>query len=452
MRRAINICGVVCTIIMSVQLLSVAVFAQKDKLVGRWEGKAQSARGEQETNLVIKNEGGVYTGVMPGMRQGMEIQLKDFKIDGDKVTAKADVETPQATITINYSFTLAGETLKGQGSLDFGGQSITLDFDLKRVSATAAATAASSGQQPGAQGQSQGPGQRDKLAGRWEGKAQSPQGERDTSLVIRKEGDVYTGQMPGMQGRDIQLKDFKIDGDNVTAKADVEAPQGAITINYTFKVTGETMKGQGSLDFGGQSITFDLDLKRVSASAAAPAASSGQQPGAQGQAQGQGQAQQRQRTDVPQPQQKQSIEYFVGQWSYKYIGRESALWPAPRECVVTFTKRADGKSIEGVSDCKHEGGAFKDNLVIVFDEAAKMLSFTEKLGSGVALTSRGDWTSPISIRFTIDPVTAKQQKLQLRRTISVVAAHSFTVAEELSEDGGPFVRLGSAVFSKVGAK
>ena len=318
MRRAINICGVVCTIIISVQLLSVAVFAQQDKLVGRWEGKAQSPQGERETSLVIRKEGDVYTGVMPGMRQGMEIQLKDFKIDGDKFTAKADIETPQAAITINYSFTLAGETMKGQGSLDFGGQSITIDFDLKRVSADA------------------------------------------------------------------------------------------------------------------------------------PAASAGQQPGAQGQ--GPGQGQQRQRVEVPQPQQKQSIDYFVGQWSYKYIGRESALWPAPRECVVTFTKRADGRSVEGVSECKHEGGAFKDSMVVVFDEATKTLGFTEKLGSGATLASKGDWTSPISIRFVIDPVTAKGQKLQLRRTLSIVAAHSFTVSEELSEDGGPFVRLGSAVFSKVGAK
>jgi hypothetical protein len=322
MRRAINICGVVCTIIMSVQLLSVAVFAQQDKLVGRWEGKAQSPQGERETSLVVRKDGGVYTGVMPGMRQGMEIQLKDFKIDGDKFTAKADIETPQAAITINYSFTLAGETMKGQGALDFGGQSITIDFDLKRVSADAGA--------------------------------------------------------------------------------------------------------------------------------AAPAAPAGQQPGAQGQ--GQGQGQQRQRVEVPQPQQKQSIDYFVGQWSYKYIGRESALWPAPRECVVNFTKRADGRSVEGVSECKHEGGAFKDSLVIVFDEATKTLVYTEKLGSGATLASKGDWTSPISIRFAIDPVTAKGQKLQLRRNISIVAAHSFTVAEELSEDGGPFVRLGSAVFSKLGAK
>jgi hypothetical protein len=295
--------------------------------------------------------------------------------------------------------------------------------------------------------------QQDKLVGRWEGKAQSPQGERETSLVIRKEGDVYTGVMPGMrQGMEIQLKDFKIDGDKFTAKADIETPQAAITINYSFTLAGETMKGQGALDFGGQSITIDFDLKRVSADAPAPSA--GQQPGAQGQAQGSGQGQgpQRQRVEVPQPQQKQSIDYFVGQWSYKYVGRESALWPAPRECVVNFTKRPDGRSVEGVSECKHEGGAFKDSLVIVFDEATKTLVYTEKLGSGATLASKGDWTSPISIRFAIDPVTAKGQKLQLRRTISIVAAHSFTVAEELSEDGGPFVRLGSAVFSKVGAK
>src|SRR5215470_2676709 len=161
MRRALNICGIICTTIISVQLLAPAVIAQQDKLVGRWEGKIQSPQGERETSLVIKKEGEVYTGVMPGMRPGMEIQVKDFKIDGDKITAKADIETPQATITINYSFTLAGETMKGQGALDFGGQSITIDFDLKRVSADAgaAAPAAPAGQQPGAQGQGQGPGQ-----------------------------------------------------------------------------------------------------------------------------------------------------------------------------------------------------------------------------------------------------------------------------------------------------
>lgn len=89
---------------------------------------------------------------------------------------------------------------------------------------------------------------------------------------------------------------------------------------------------------------------------------------------------------------------------------------------------------------------------MVWDEATKSLLFTEKLANGVQLSSKGDWSSPIAIRFAIDPVKIKGQTVQLRRTISVVAAHSFTVTEELSEDGGPFVRLGNAIFSKVGAK
>lgn len=76
-----------------------------------------------------------------------------------------------------------------------------------------------------------------------------------------------------------------------------------------------------------------------------------------------------------------------------------------------------------------------------------MLSFSERL-RGLQITSKGDWTSPISIRFTVDPIKVKQQTLQLRRTIGIISAYSFTVTEELSENGGPFVRLGQAIFSK----
>jgi len=289
--------------------------------------------------------------------------------------------------------------------------------------------------------------QQDRLVGRWEGKIQSLQGERPTTVTFKKEGEAYTGRMPGLRpDSEIQLKDIKIDGDKVTAVADVETPQGSITINYTFKLEGETMTGQGALDIGGQSISFDISLKRASTDPASAAAST------PGQAPAQGQQQQQRRPSVPQPQQKQSIDYFVGQWTYKYVGRESALAPAPRECTLSFTKRADGKTLDGVATCKSDGKAYKDSFVIVYDDATKMMTVAERLGSGVALNSRADWTSPISIRFTIDPVKAKGQSLQLRRTISIVAAHSFTIAEELSEDGGPFVRLGSAVVTRVDAK
>jgi hypothetical protein len=286
--------------------------------------------------------------------------------------------------------------------------------------------------------------QQDQLVGRWEGKVQSPQGERPTTVIFKKEAAGYIGRTSGMRpGTEIQLKDIKFEGNQFTARADVETPQATITINYTFTLEGEAMKGQGALDFGGQSMTFDISLKRVSNDTEGPLTSASQ---------AQAGGQQRQRVDVPQPQQKQSIDYFVGQWGFKYVGRESALWPAPREGVLTFTKLPDGKSVEGVIVGKHDSGAYRETNAMSFDETTKMLTFTEKLSSGAVLNSKGDWTSPISIRFTIDPVKMKGQSLQLRRIISIIAGHSFTVAEELSEDGGPFVRLGSAVFTKAGAK
>jgi phage baseplate assembly protein gpV len=282
--------------------------------------------------------------------------------------------------------------------------------------------------------------QSDKLSGRWEGKLMSPQGELPANATFKKEGDKYTGTITGQRG-DLQLKDIKVEGDKVTAKAEIETGQGALQINYTFTLQGDALKGNGSLDFNGTPFSFDIDLKRAgTAAAAAPAQDAGQaQP-------------QRQRVSVPQPQQKQTIDYFVGQWSFKYVGRESALGAAPREGVATFTKRADGKTLDVVTEGKQDGGAFKETAVITFDEATKQLTYSEKLANGVHLSSRADWSSPISIRFAVEPVKVKNQSLQLKRTISVVAAHSFTVTEELSEDGGPFVRLGTAIYSKVGAQ
>jgi hypothetical protein len=296
--------------------------------------------------------------------------------------------------------------------------------------------------------------QPDKLAGRWEGKVRTARGERSTTVIFKKEGDSYTGRTPSMRpGQEILIKEIKIDGEKVTAKADADTPQGSVTINYTFTLAGETMKGEGAVDFGGQNFTFDIDLKRVSNDTAGPLDSQSQtQTQSQSQSQSQTGGRQRTRTNVAQPQQKQSIDYFAGQWSFKYIGRESALGPAPREGVVTFTKRADGKSVDGVTEGKSDGNIFKETSVISFDEPSKMLTFTEKLASGLVLNSKADWTSPIAIRFDIDPVKVKGQTLQLRRIISVVAAHTFTIVEELSEDGGPFVRLGSAVFTRVGTK
>ncbi len=283
------------------------------------------------------------------------------------------------------------------------------------------------------------------LVGPWEGKTVSPQGERPTTATFKQEGGNYIGSITGMRG-DMPLKDIKVEGEKITAKAEIETPQGTLTINYSFALQGDRLKGTGSLNFGGNPITFDVELKRATEGAATTA------PATVPPGQASRPTPRAQRIQVAQPQQKQSIDFFVGEWSFKFIGRESAFGAAPRDGVVTFTKNADGKSVNGAIAGQADGKAYKETSVITFDEATKKMTFSEKLTSGVKLQSEGDWSSPIAIKFTILPVKYKGQSLQLKRTISIVSPHSFAVLEELSEDGGPFVRLGNAIFSKVEPK
>jgi hypothetical protein len=281
--------------------------------------------------------------------------------------------------------------------------------------------------------------QQDKLEGRWAGTVDGLQGQQPAVATFKKEGDKYTGSVSGLRpGADAILKEINLDGDKVTAKTEVDTPQGNVVVSYAFVVQGETLKGKGEAEFGGQTYTFTFDLKRGGEMPAGAAAGPPAQPPA--------------RREVPQPQQKQSISYFVGEWSYSWIGRESALGPAPREGAATFTLRPDGKSLDVRTVGKSDGTSFNESAVITWDEGTKMLTFSEKLANGIQVQSKGDWRSPISIRFTVDPIKVKGQTLQLKRIISVVAAHSFTVTEELSENGGPFVRLGSAVYTKVAVK
>ena len=279
----------------------------------------------------------------------------------------------------------------------------------------------------------------DKLAGRWAGTVDGLQGKQNAVATFKKDGDSYSGSISGLRpGSDAVLKDIKLDGDKVTAKTEVETPQGNVVINYNFVVQGETLKGKGEAEFGGQTYPFEFDLKRgAELPAGTPAARPGQQPPA--------------RREVPQPQQEQSIKYFVGQWTFSWIGRESPLGPAPREGTTTFTLRPDGKSVDAKTVGKSDDKPFTESAVMTFDDATKTMTFSEHLANGIQVRSTGDWRSPISIRCTVEPIKVKGQTILLKRIISIVAAHSFTVTEELSEDGGPFVRLGTAIYSRVGA-
>ena len=165
------------------------------------------------------------------------------------------------------------------------------------------------------------------------------------------------------------------------------------------------------------------------------------------------------RKSPPQPQLKQSLDYFVGRWNVTWSGRESAFSPGPRTGTVTFTRLGNGNFLDVRSEGKSEaGGAYKEVGTLGWHEGQKILALHERLAGGVEVLSIGDWTSPITIRFESAPIPATGSKslpaqtLVLRRIYGIVSPQSFTVTEELSTDGKPFVRLGGGVFGKIGTK
>jgi hypothetical protein len=188
----------------------------------------------------------------------------------------------------------------------------------------------------------------------------------------------------------------------------------------------------------------------VPAPAQTPAAGGSQQPAAPGrgaQPPEPGQARGR-RASPPQPQQQQGLDYFVGSWTFEWTGRESPVTPGPRSGSVTFTRA--GAALDVRSESKLEDGTatFNETGALEWDAAGKVLTIRERLSDGTSLLGTGNWSSPLAIRYESEPVRVGNQTLRLRRSYAILSAHSYSVAEELSIDGGAFVRLGNGVFTK----
>lgn len=154
------------------------------------------------------------------------------------------------------------------------------------------------------------------------------------------------------------------------------------------------------------------------------------------------------RRAAPMPMQKQSLDYFAGKWSFKRLGAESEVAPGPGAGTLTFTILPDGK-LQGVTELMVDGpGMYTENISVTFDAAKNILTWSEQRPGGVKVIGSGDWSSPLAIRFKLEPIKLKTGTYEIRRVISILSATSFSMTEEVSVNGGPFVRLGNAVYTK----
>jgi hypothetical protein len=88
--------------------------------------------------------------------------------------------------------------------------------------------------------------------------------QRTSTLTIKKDGDKFAGTMSWPDQKETNLKDLKLKDDTLTFSAERKLPgtDQAIPVEYTFAINGDTLKGKGSVDRGGEKTEFDIEGKR----------------------------------------------------------------------------------------------------------------------------------------------------------------------------------------------
>lgn len=77
---------------------------------GSWNTVTKSPMGDQEAVLTVASSGGSFTGTFAGAMGTTEV--KDGKVDGDKLSCKVDVTVPMP-MTLDIEATVDGDKLVG---------------------------------------------------------------------------------------------------------------------------------------------------------------------------------------------------------------------------------------------------------------------------------------------------------------------------------------------------
>jgi hypothetical protein len=85
---------------------------------------------------------------------------------------------------------------------------------------------------------------------------------RESTLIIKKDGDKLAGTMTFQDKQEAKLKDVAFKGGELTFSAERELKEMKITIQYKLKVDGDSLKGKAEAEVGGEKREFDFEGKR----------------------------------------------------------------------------------------------------------------------------------------------------------------------------------------------
>ena len=80
------------------------------------------------------------------------------------------------------------------------------------------------------------------VSGKWSGEMEGRNGPRPVNFTLKADGDKLSGKMIGMGGREMDISDGKVKGDEVSFNVVVEFNGNSMKMSYAGKVSGDEMK------------------------------------------------------------------------------------------------------------------------------------------------------------------------------------------------------------------
>ncbi len=217
---------------------SLAQEAKRAPATGTWKLSFVAPNGQQvEVTLKLNQEGAKLTGAYVN-RDGREAVLDDGgKVTGDEVNFTITRERNGQKITSKVAAKITGDRFKGKISATVDGQDFVADIEGKRE-AVASAT------------------------GSWKYALQvSVDTNLEFTAVLKQDGDKVTGSIK-VNEFDSPITEGSLKDGELAFKVIRERDGQKFTSAYIGKLSGDTIKGKITSDFGGEKRTYDWDAKR----------------------------------------------------------------------------------------------------------------------------------------------------------------------------------------------
>ena len=98
--------------------------------------------------------------------------------------------------------------------------------------------------------------------GTWKCEYEIGEQKRTSTLTIKKDGDKLAGTMSWPDQKEANLKDVKFKDGELTFSAERILMDNKYTVEYKLKIDGDTLKGKGAVESGGEKTEFDFAAKR----------------------------------------------------------------------------------------------------------------------------------------------------------------------------------------------